>query len=1089
MVEPHPSREHPSSSDVAEVDDDRLFEILHAHLSDPSRGGIDDLLRDHPEQRERLLTLHADYQLAQSLVGRGVAAGRHASVLDELNRTAAPGHEYRDLGLLARGGMAEIRRVRDVRLDRTLVKKILPVAVHATPLDARLVRRLARFLGEARVMSGLQHPAILTVVDFGVDEQGRPFLVMPEVEGRTLDAVFADLRGGHGAGTAMVQVVQTLLPACEAVAYAHACGVVHRDLKPSNIMVGRFGEVRVMDWGLAKRIGEPDRRTPSDGDANPSTWTRTGDQIGTPAYMAPEQASGDRDAVGAHTDQYALGAILYEGLTGRRPFADQLTETTTLAVLAAIRHSLPTPLHRLAPNVPPELAAIVSKSIARSPSDRYPTVAAMVEDLRAFLETRVVAAYGRGPWQTLRQWVRRNRGLAIGIAGVLVTVIGALVTLNLLQSSHRTSLQATNRDLDVARQEAVDHLARLQGHLYRQQLAAALRLYEDGESTFAIGEALQACPEPLRGFEWRMLQALSVAGEPMGQCQVGVTALAIAADGRTFVAGGPEGIEVWEVAPPARRFQRPTAGPVYGAAMNAAADLLAVTTVDGRLQTFTLASGEPRWAREAAPRAPVVISADGHVVFTVLADGAVGVLAAQHGTVVRQAALGAGVSTLALAPRDALLAAAGPEQCVLADAGTLAPRWTKRHGPGRVDMLQFDGDARSLHLGLEYRWRWRLRVEDGGASQTEDWGAMPAANGGRAVLHDRFLLPIRNWLGLRPTSARAWPTRMLAGHRADITAHALAFDHAWGLSAGSDGEVRRWSLETQAWRALRALDKEMLRVALSPDGARVAAVGWDPDLWMWDVASGRLLLKIPQRAQAKRAVGWTGGGDGILGVASDNRLCEWDSRTGELRRRFDLTIGWASPLAMSPSRHRFLTVDQANEVILVDVVSGLSRKVGVFGRNSVLAWTPDDRSFFCSDADTLYRFDADTATRAAAIRLAGACCVAASSDGILACGDKFGRAHLLHPSRLEVLHSVAPHFGAVTGMVFVPGERRLITVGYDRQLFVLDPDNGCTLLRMLPDACPLHSVELSPDGCLLVLGGTYGEVFCLRIPPAVATPR
>ncbi len=1083
MVEPHPSREHPSSSDVAEADDDRLFALLHTHLSDPSRGDIDDLLGDHPQDRERLLALHADYQLAQSLVGHGVAAGRQASVLDELTRAAAPRQEYQDLGLLARGGMAEIRRVRDVRLDRTLVKKILPVAVHATPLDARLVRRLARFLGEARVMSGLQHPAILTVVDFGVDEQGRPFLVMPEVEGRTLDAVFADLRGGHGAGTAMVQVVQTLLPACEAVAYAHACGVVHRDLKPSNIMVGRFGEVRVMDWGLAKRIGEPDRRTPSDGDANPSTWTRTGDQIGTPAYMAPEQASGDRDAVGAHTDQYALGAILYEGLTGRRPFADQLTETTTLAVLAAIRHSLPTPLHRLAPNVPPELAAIVSKSIARSPSDRYPTVAAMVEDLRAFLETRVVAAYGRGPWQTLRQWVRRNRGLAIGIAGTMATVVAALVTLNLLQAANRSRLRTTNEALDAARREAVDNLAGLERNLYRQQLAAALRLYEDGDSTVAIRAALDECPRDLRGWEWRLLAAMATGGEPVAQCGSSVTALALAPDGSYFVAGGPNEVQVWDLEPRARRFVCSTPGWVQFVSLHAGAEVFAATTANGFLHVWDLPDGTPRWNAEAQTRSPVAFSIDGRRVYAALREGGLAARDAASGAILATAPSDEPIQQLAASPLGDSVAAVTAAGTRLLDARTLAERWTAPHAAGDSDFVQFEIHGQVLYVGVESEQVQHVDIRTGNVRSTQHWPRRGRRVSNRSMWRGQLLGRHSMWLAVTDV-----PPTLLVGHRTMQTTHATHVAPQWLLSGEVDGEVRRWAPDLPATRrVLRGSGREILRVELSPDGARVAGAGWDRSLWIWEVASGRRALCIPASPDPMRAVAWTRDGTAILGVGPDRHLTEWDARTGEVLRRFDLAVGWASPLALSPDGTRALTVDRTNQVVLVDLATQVVRRVDLHGRLCGMAWHPDGREFYANDPKALHRFDAHSLQRSASAALPGVDHVTVAPDGGTLAVAANQRVVLLDLDTFATALEI-PHASFAQGG-FLPEGNRLVAATRDGHIVVLDPSGGSTILRFLLDPRGFQTADLSADGRRFVAAGLSGEVMCLTVPVADALPH
>jgi formylglycine-generating enzyme required for sulfatase activity/tRNA A-37 threonylcarbamoyl transferase component Bud32 len=217
-----------------------------------------------------------------------------------------PAQRYEDLGPIGQGGMGEVRRVRDRHLGCTLAMKILGERLRGR------VGAEARFLNEARLTARLSHPGIVAVQDHGWLDDGRPWFTMTEVRGRPFSDVLADRTVSRR------RRVEILARVCSVVAYAHAVGVLHRDLKPSNVMVGTFGEVYVMDWGLGRALDEADAPVdPELTDDIVQGLTRHGQVLGTPAYMAPEQAAGD--AVGKPADVYALGAVLHQLLTGAPP--------------------------------------------------------------------------------------------------------------------------------------------------------------------------------------------------------------------------------------------------------------------------------------------------------------------------------------------------------------------------------------------------------------------------------------------------------------------------------------------------------------------------------------------------------------------------------------------------------------------------------------------------------------------------------------------------------------------------------------------------------------------------------------------------
>jgi serine/threonine protein kinase/formylglycine-generating enzyme required for sulfatase activity len=294
---------------------------------------------------------------------------------------------YRDLGRIAAGGFGEIRRVHDTLLDRVVAMKLLRVDM------GRAARREARFVAEAKLTAGLEHPGIVSVHDRGWLDDGRLWFTMREVRGRTLGDVIDEVHAAAGpegyretaSGWTFRRLVDAFARVCQAVAYAHRRGIVHRDLKPDNIMVGELGEALVMDWGLGRRVGAPDEigNDTVDDMENPNL-TQYGEVLGTPAYMPPEQALGQRDRHGLPSDVYALGAVLYHLLAGRPPYEG----ASALAVLRQVVAGPPRSVVQVAAGkpLPAELSTICDKAMAREMEARHANAEDLSREVFAWLD-------------------------------------------------------------------------------------------------------------------------------------------------------------------------------------------------------------------------------------------------------------------------------------------------------------------------------------------------------------------------------------------------------------------------------------------------------------------------------------------------------------------------------------------------------------------------------------------------------------------------------------------------------------------------------------------------------------------------------
>ncbi len=402
------------------------------------------------------------------------------------------GRRYEVGDEIARGGMGAIVRVWDKDLRRNLAMKVMLGAhggpgMETSPRDQRIV---SRFLEEAQITGQLDHPGIVPVHELGIDENGRLWFTMQLVRGRDLQQIYK-LVAEEQEGWNPTRALGVLLKACEAMAYAHSKGVVHRDLKPANVMVGRFGEVYVMDWGVARVLGEKDphdlRMQPERGSSGrPPTAesgihvlesqlvTMDGDIVGTPAYIAPEQARGQLDKVGPRSDVYSIGAMLYQLLTGHIPYVTGSGRDQAHKVLIRLMKGPPTPVHELNPDVPPELVAICEKAMERDLDDRYESMEDLADDLRAYLERRVVRAYETGAVAELRKWVARNKALAATAAVAILSALGGLGATGYVQAEGR---RAADEQRVIAQAERDKVLRLADEKRLRDLVAAAAQLW------------------------------------------------------------------------------------------------------------------------------------------------------------------------------------------------------------------------------------------------------------------------------------------------------------------------------------------------------------------------------------------------------------------------------------------------------------------------------------------------------------------------------------------------------------------------------------------------------------------------------------
>jgi WD40 repeat protein len=330
---------------------------------------------------------------------------------------------YELISELGRGGMGVVYGARHVRLNRPCALKMILAGAHASPEDA------ARFLTEAEAIARLQHPYIIQIRHIG-DALGLPFLELEYVSGGSLDQ---KLDGTPWPTTPAARLAEQV---ALGIAEAHRQGIIHRDLKPSNILLAADGTPKVGDFGLAKMLGSE------------SGLTRTESVMGSPTYMAPEQAQGGTKSAGEGADVYAVGAILYELLTGRPPFR----ATTALETLEQVRTAEPVAPSRLLPGLPRDLETICLKCLQKEPAKRYQTAQSLADDLRRVLDGRPILARRIGGAERAWRWCRRNRFIAtttgIAAAAILLLAIGGIMAALIFRTQRDQIRRADRQTLE-----------------------------------------------------------------------------------------------------------------------------------------------------------------------------------------------------------------------------------------------------------------------------------------------------------------------------------------------------------------------------------------------------------------------------------------------------------------------------------------------------------------------------------------------------------------------------------------------------------------------------------------------------------------
>jgi WD40 repeat protein/tetratricopeptide (TPR) repeat protein len=983
---------------------------------------------------------------------------------------------------LGRGGMGVVYRARQTKLDRVVALKMILAGAHAGADD------LARFKTEAEAIARLQHPNIVQVFEVG-EHGGLPYFSL-EFCGGSLDKKLA---GTPLPPKEAAAIVGTLAQAMQA---AHDRGVVHRDLKPANVLLAEDGTPKITDFGLAKKLDEAGR-------------TATGAVMGTPSYMAPEQAGGKRGQVGPAADVYALGAILYECLTGRPPFKAATSLDTILQVIS----DEPVPPRQLQLRTPRDLETVCLKCLRKDPKKRYASAEALAEDLRRFQAGESIQARPVGRVERTVKWVRRNPAAAALVATLLVgTAVAAFFAIRANQKAAEALEQKGRADEQTELAKGNARVANERAYI--SDLRLVQRAWEENDIDLVqqlldVQRPEKTDGEDLRGFEWhhwwrqshdRGLQTFQGETDQ-------VLSVAFSPDGRRLASGSLDGtVKVWDTATgQAKQTLHGHNGLVSGVAFSPDGKRLAscggTPYETGEVKVWDLATG-----REALTLRghrglvnSVAFSPDGKRLASASWDGTVRVWDAATGK-----------ETLTLKQESAVLSVAFSADGKYLACGSLhgTPKvWDTVTGrqafvlQGRttswIKGVVFSPDGKRLaSLASENVMVWNLATRQ--VVQTLR-GHNDSAVGVVFSPDGRHLASGGSMNSRRGSEVTVWDMATgqevltLRGHSDEVLAVAFSPDGRRLASGGGKryfpGELRIWDAATgQGPLTLAGHRSHIQGIAFSPDGRLASCGSTDHTVRVWDGVTGEELLTLRGRFHPE-GVAFSPDGRRLASgasersnlVSSEGEVTVWDAATGRETLTLRGHTKKVHSVAFSPNGKRLASASADMTVRMWDAVTGEEERT--FKGHTAPVWgvafSPDgQRLASASDDRTVRVWDAATGQEAFILKELGSVArgVAFSPDGRRLASGSGSAIKVWDAATGQEERTLLGHGSQVYGVSFSPDSKRLASASADKTVKVWDVASGQETLTLRGHSSGVSSIAFSPDGKRLVSASGDGAI-------------
>jgi len=1102
------------------ADDDLTLDLIYGECRGRTQQGnppdLAELVQRFPHLRERL---ERQMEIASWFAHTNVSEARadEEDSSSEAEGTAIRFGDYELCEEIARGGMGVIYRAQHRKLKRTVALKMIRPERLMRAADVR------RFKNETRIIARLEHPNIIPILNVG-QVDGVHFFTMRMVRGRDLESRRAEYLGD------VRRAARLLWAVAAAIHHAHQHGVLHRDLKPSNVLVDDSGMPYVVDFGLARHVSEASGLTGSD------------EFLGTPAYAAPEQLREDSEPLTVAADIYGLGAILYVLITGQPPFSGR----NSFEIWSQVRESEPQRPRTLNGRVDPDLEAICLKALEKNPAARYPSAAALADDLERYLAREPVAARPVGWWQRRWRWLRKHPArAAIGLAGSAAAL--GLLTVIALQS---LQLRKEIKENQAAHAEAHAQQRRAREALYVADIRLADAARQAGDSMQLAQLLERQVPAPgendVRGFEWFVLDRtgrvpctrLQTAFEPVG-------CVAYSPDGRRIAAAGAGGrIQVFPAQTQAEEISWPTEhGQVRDLAFSPDGSCLASAGDDGAVMlhplgeaaaastgrptsgvSFQLATSLSAASWKLTPRRHLRIApspvwqvdflADGKTLATYAEDAVIRFVRCEDG--IEQGRIESPdekINALALAPDGTWLVTGGEDGGIgIWDVATRRRLHRfQKDNPKQIKAVALSGDGKRLATG-------------GTDKQVQIWDI----------------------------SDHASPRLLLRGDHYDrIQDLAFSADARTLAACDKNGSLRLWpvpaageaAVEGPPARIWQAHEGRANSIAFHPAKNELASAGQESHVAIWDLAAGA----------GPRTMDEPGGPDAharTLAFTPDSRCLAvpgqpgvrlWNVQTEKLERTLGSTASPADHVAISPDGHQVAVAHHTTatlELWELPTIPAAARSARVSdpaetadrrsaGKQATSGqpsgsvarpataptppapvteprWKvtdqPCDRLVFSPDralvAAVSYDGDEvvtyDTATGRRCDRIPAEQCRAAafSPDGRRLAFTVQDSVVIWDWPQRRKARELTGHISTVTSIAFSPDGRALATAGNDRRIKLWDPASGQLLHTMTGNTGYVRDIAFVDNGRLISVDDLgYVHVWHTRLGQLLCTLR